>query len=1029
MYGRTPTRTTRTALQRGEVHDVLRYWLGAIRLEEALAARPRAQRTRHAERAPRLDQPLPGQDYFKQPLDGALASLLADRATLERAFDGELCAFFEGWLHTQYRRGEDDGEASQLLCFPVLQLPRGELAGVLRAPVALQFATPTGQRFRVPSRRERGRGVYPEAPDKVRMVPAARKEGALPLFVDTRLLHNTLGVRTESIDALFEALRASEHVSEAEMLRLVTELLEKEAAPEGAEIAQIAAASPADLLARLTRAVQQLLHRHGSRCEAYGIAIVLDGTQAKTTWHLQRELVGLIEAEQGPALDSALGSYLAGAAPSQGRALQRAQFFGAAMTESQRAAAECFWGSTLSSVQGPPGTGKTTLILHLCAEALVRNLDALLDTGTPAEELLLIASSNNRAVDNVLDPLALPGSDQSLGLPLGLRAGSRQVLEHGLAGTLRQVLDWLGRAHSQPAPQRAAALQSALADFKALRTGLQALLAPRAQLFARERELASLQHELASLSPAAAPPDGLLALLSEPLAQSLSAACLALETRLLVLSRLCEAASHAPLRAVASQYGRMLKRVIPDFENALRDAQLQVSLPLPPAPLPDPDALLEAWEEASGRSLALVSGLREQLLARSVAQAGQRTRERLELSLRELTAPLVEDSEPAVDGLPLALFHAALTLREAWAAAHASELREAVGVALRCVESERSLRPFFRDEPGHAGWLRRLFPIWGSTLLSLGNCFPVELEGKTRVIIDEAGQCHPAHAVSALLRASVALVLGDVHQLTPVFELLPDDDERVVSAARLSLPRARLEPYRVHTQSHASTQALAEAAVAQRLVLVDHFRCQPEIIAVSDALCGYALKVHTAPASRVAQASFLTHAVCLVPVVGAQELWGGSYCNRAELSLTVAMVQALLRRGVLPHELAVITPYRGQLDVLRRTLRERQVPLEHSLELSDGDGAARRPDSGVALGTVHRFQGGERSIVLFSSVVSERRSLTFLDARPNLLNVAVSRARHHFICIGQRAVLAEGTRTRLLVEAAHVLSPGDFLDP
>ena len=62
-------------------------------------------------------------------------------------------------------------------------------------------------------------------------------------------------------------------------------------------------------------------------------------------------------------------------------------------------------------------------------------------------------------------------------------------------------------------------------------------------------------------------------------------------------------------------------------------------------------------------------------------------------------------------------------------------------------------------------------------------------------------------------------------------------------------------------------------------------------------------------------------------------------------------------------------------------------------ELSESGAAAQR--AGVALGTVHRLQGGERSIVLFSSVISHPASLAFLNARPNLLNVAISRERHH----------------------------------
>lgn len=82
-----------------------------------------------------------------------------------------------------------------------------------------------------------------------------------------------------------------------------------------------------------------------------------------------------------------------------------------------------------------------------------------------------------------------------------------------------------------------------------------------------------------------------------------------------------------------------------------------------------------------------------------------------------------------------------------------------------------------------------------------------------------------------------------------------------------------------------------------------------------------------------------------------------------------------------------------------------------------------RQRAGVALGTVRRFQGGERSVVLFSSVITLSALLPFLNTRPNLLKLAISRAQHPFIGLGHAAVLAKGAQTRLLTSAAHALIP------
>ena len=425
------------------------------------------------------------------------AELLAKQTQLKRAFDGELCGFFETWLDGQYRRSEEEGELSHLLCFPVLHLAKGELAGLVRCGLRLRFASGENKPFQVPTRAERQRNVYPLPPDEARLTRAPKAESAWPFFIDTRLLRQPLCVPGESIDALFEALRSLNDPSERDMLALLTTTLELSAArsvlpPEGVEAraARLKASVAAEnceldvWLARLTSAVRRLLDQSGSRAQVYAVGIVVDGTQAKTTWHLQRELNALLDAEGGARwkVESPLGAYLTGRAQATGEAPQRALFPGPGLTASQRAAAEHFWGSKLSAVQGPPGTGKTSLILHLCAEALVRQVESMVDGGRMGSALFLIASSNNRAVDNVIEPLSRAD------LPLALRAGSRQACEQQLAAGLRQSLAWLKRAEGAGMGERMGRLTHANEQFRSLRAQLDLVLcAAPSGAFARHR--------------------------------------------------------------------------------------------------------------------------------------------------------------------------------------------------------------------------------------------------------------------------------------------------------------------------------------------------------------------------------------------------------------------------------------------------------------------------------------------------------------------------------------------------------------
>jgi len=54
-------------------------------------------------------------------------------------------------------------------------------------------------------------------------------------------------------------------------------------------------------------------------------------------------------------------------------------------------------------------------------------------------------------------------------------------------------------------------------------------------------------------------------------------------------------------------------------------------------------------------------------------------------------------------------------------------------------------------------------------------------------------------------------------------------------------------------------------------------------------------------------------------------------------------------------------------------------------------------DDGVLVRTVHKLQGGERRVVVFSVTATEPKHLRWLASRPHLLHVAASRAQDHLV--------------------------------
>ncbi len=241
-------------------------------------------------------------------------------------------------------------------------------------------------------------------------------------------------------------------------------------------------------------------------------------------------------------------------------------------------------------------------------------------------------------------------------------------------------------------------------------------------------------------------------------------------------------------------------------------------------------------------------------------------------------------------------------LRECWARKNKTALVATLQRVSSTCQNVKSLRSLLANEKGPGVWLKRLYPVWGCTLLSLGNTFDANLGEVEQVVVDEAGQCHPAYAVSALLRAKRTLLIGDTNQLEPVVDLASQDEARFVHK-RSSKEKARLEHFRVFEGTENSAQSVADRAVGERPTLVDHFRCQPGIAAICEQLCGYGMVAHTPYASCAHLLSDRVDPVLFTPVSGAQTRHAGSWANHAEADAVQVWLQKLLHAGVKPSDI------------------------------------------------------------------------------------------------------------------------------
>ncbi|KAH0163196.1 DNA helicase, partial [Aureobasidium melanogenum] len=119
-------------------------------------------------------------------------------------------------------------------------------------------------------------------------------------------------------------------------------------------------------------------------------------------------------------------------------------------------------------------------------------------------------------------------------------------------------------------------------------------------------------------------------------------------------------------------------------------------------------------------------------------------------------------------------------------------------------------------------------------------------------------------------------------------------------------------------------------------------------------------------------------------------LLGESKSNELEAAIVKKHVQSLVDAGVKAEDIAVVTPYNGQLAVLSQLLKERFV--------------------GIELGSIDGFQGREKEAVVVSLVRSNAEHEVGFLAEKRRLNVAMTRPKRHLCVVGDSETVGRGSK-------------------
>ena len=325
-------------------------------------------------------------------------------------------------------------------------------------------------------------------------------------------------------------------------------------------------------------------------------------------------------------------------------------------------------------------------------------------------------------------------------------------------------------------------------------------------------------------------------------------------------------------------------------------------------------------------------------------------------------------------------------------------------------ENKKKVLKKIRKNMGLSDFLNRVsaaYPIVTSTLASSyglisdyvysftpkeGKTIPVDhLSGHHKpfhlILSDESGMTSIHNLFPILCYADRALVVGDPKQLEPIVTLDESSCEAYDSSFKNDADALMYSPASVSAFHRAALAKSGDySEVGDSIVLDEHRRCQKPIAEAFVDIAHYpGMKIETLPMDLKKEESrpFLEMGGRHLLFYNTPGKSDHRNSNIEEANVVKKVIDILVQKGYQPNEIGVITPYKAQQNLLRKKLKGTGLNLSSQV------------------GTIHKFQGVEFNVILFSSVIFKPDdSPFFINSKPNMINVALSRAKQLFIGVG-----------------------------
>lgn len=348
---------------------------------------------------------------------------------------------------------------------------------------------------------------------------------------------------------------------------------------------------------------------------------------------------------------------------------------------------------------------------------------------------------------------------------------------------------------------------------------------------------------------------------------------------------------------------------------------------------------------------------------------------------RELSSPWLDT---AWNEARANVFSQALNLHHAFILSNAETMHKNLSLCMNILGN--TLPKETPQDAIEAAWTTLFFvvPVVSTTFASFDRLFShLEKESLGWLLIDEAGQATPQAAIGAVWRSKRVVIVGDPMQLEPILscpqnlqEALRDHYETdhvwMPSLNSLQELADRVNPLGTYIK----TQIGHEAWIG--LPLRVHRRCDLSIFQISNKIAYDGLMVFGTPPRP--ELNLPESAWFDIKSTQSQGHWIPD-----EGKMVTDLLDTLIEKNIMNKNIYLISPFR---DVIKNL---KQITQKYN---------------GINVGTIHTVQGKEADIVLLvlGSDPNKKGAKIWASSKPNLLNVAASRAKHRLYVIGDRSL-------------------------